>query len=75
MDTTLPIGLRKGRLDAEPHILAQFLGGTAEGSRLAKEDAVVGDAGFFRANPRNRTERGEQGDHTPHLFLRLIRVR
>ena len=48
-NTAVAVGLGEGRLDAEPHVLAEFLCRAAEGRRLAEEDVVLEDAGVARS--------------------------
>ena len=43
---TLPVDFPECRLDPNLHVLAQFLGGTAEGGRLSEQNAVREDARF-----------------------------
>ena len=43
MDAAPLVHLVERRLDAQPHILSQLLGRTAEGSRLAEKDTLIGD--------------------------------
>ena len=45
MDAATIVGLLDGCLDTALHAQAEFLGGTAEGRRLSKENAFAGNAG------------------------------
>ena len=63
----IPVDFLERRLDPKLHVLAQFLGGTAEGGRLAEQDAVGKNAGI---DVRGRVGFGDRDGYRGRLRLR-----